>query len=171
MKKQSFFDRLTNAVAETDEYDDLFEDELPAEERQEEVAPQNTAEPRQHPTTNTESWMEARSEEGELGVDVYQTDEHVVVKALVAGVVPNNLDISVSRDMITIKGTREDEREVDEGNYFQKELFWGAFSRTILLPEEVDPEQAEAVEKHGILIVRLPKINKSKSTKLKVKSR
>ena len=73
--------------------------------------------------------------------------------------------------MVTISGSREDEREVDEENYFQRELYWGSFSRTILLPEEVDVDLAEATEKHGILMLRLPKINKKKQTKLKVRSR
>ena len=109
--------------------------------------------------------------QGELSVDVYQTPDAIVVKALVAGVQPNSIDISLTREMLTISGTREDEREVDEENYFQRELYWGSFSRTILLPEEVDVDIAEASEKHGILMIRLPKINKKKQTKLKVRSR
>ena len=63
--------------------------------------------------------------------------------------------------MLTISGTRQDEREVDEEYYYQRELYWGSFSRTILLPEEVDVDMAEASERHGILMIRLPKINKS----------
>lgn len=175
MKKPSFFDRLTHAVTEPDEYDnDLFEDEYPPQgqppqSEQPNLRPNETPAARLH--AEKEAWMAEQAEEGELGVDVYQTPDHVVVKALVAGVMPSNLDISVSRDMVTVKGTREDEREVEDGNYFQRELYWGAFSRTILLPEEVDPDQAEAVEKHGILVIRLPKINRSRSTKIKVKSR
>ena len=68
-------------------------------------------------------------------------------------------------------GTGQDEPEVEEEHYFQRELYWGAFSRTILLPEEIDVDMAEASERHGILIIRLPKINKKKQTKLKVRSR
>ena len=70
-----------------------------------------------------------------------------------------------------LQGTREDEREVEDNNYFQRELYWGGFSRTILLPEEVDVDMADASEKHGILIIRLPKINKAKQTKLKVRTK
>ena len=102
---------------------------------------------------------------------MYQTADAVVIKALVAGVQPTTIDISLTREMLTISGVREDEREVEEDNYFQKELYWGSFSRTILLPEEVDVVLAEATEKHGILMIRLPKINKKKQTKLKVRSR
>ncbi|OGG45812.1 hypothetical protein A2673_04005 [Candidatus Kaiserbacteria bacterium RIFCSPHIGHO2_01_FULL_50_13] len=110
-------------------------------------------------------------EAGELAVDIYQTQDAIVVKALVAGVQPTSIDIALSREMLTISGTREDEREVNEENYFQRELYWGSFSRTIFLPEEVDVDMAEASEKHGILMIRLPKINKARQTKLKVRSR
>ncbi len=108
---------------------------------------------------------------GELAVDVYQTPDAMVVKALVAGVHPASIDISLTREMLTISGTRQDEREVDEEHYYQRELYWGSFSRTILLPEEVDVDMAEASERHGILMIRLPKINKKRQTKLKVRSR
>jgi len=108
---------------------------------------------------------------GELAVDVYQTPDAIVVKALIAGVHPNSVDISLTREMLTISGTRADEREVDEEHYFQRELYWGSFSRTILLPEEVDVDLAEASERHGVLMIRLPKINKKRQTKLKVRSR
>jgi len=108
---------------------------------------------------------------GELAVDVYQTNDMIVVKALIAGVHPNSVDISLTRETLTISGTRQDEKEVEEDNYFQRELYWGSFSRTILLPEEVDVDMAEASEKHGVLMIRLPKINKKKETKLKVRAR
>mgnify|MGYP001576796074 CR=1 len=108
---------------------------------------------------------------GELAVDVYQNPDAIVVKAFIAGVQPNSIDISITREMITISGSRHDEREVEEDDYFQRELYWGSFSRTIILPEEIDVDLAEASEKHGILAVRLPKINKKKEMKLKVRSR
>ena len=100
-----------------------------------------------------------------------ETADAIVVKALVAGVQPTAVDIALTREMLTISGTREDEREVEDDNYFQRELYWGSFSRTILLPEEVDVDLAEASEKHGILMIRLPKINKKRQTKLKVRTR
>jgi len=117
------------------------------------------------------SWQHNDQPGGELAVDVYQTPDTIVIKALIAGVQPNSIDINLTREMITISGTRQEEREVDEENYFQRELYWGSFSRTILLPEEVDVDMAEASEKHGVLMIRLPKINKKKETKLKVRSR
>jgi len=108
---------------------------------------------------------------GELAVDVYQTSDAIVIKALIAGVHPSSIDISLTRETVTIAGSRQDEREVEEDNYFQRELYWGSFSRTILLPEEVDVDLAEASEKHGVLMLRLPKVNKKKETKLKVRMR
>ena len=72
--------------------------------------------------------------------------------------------------MITIRCKREENRAINNENYFVQELYWGSFSRIISLPEEVDPEEAEAVEKHGLLIIKLPKINKDKKTTLKIKS-
>ena len=94
-----------------------------------------------------------------------------MVKAFIAGVQPNSVDISLTREMVTISGARADEKEVDDENYFQRELYWGSFSRTILLPEEVDVDMAEASEKHGILMIRLPKINKKREMKHKIRTR
>jgi HSP20 family molecular chaperone IbpA len=108
--------------------------------------------------------------EGELSVDVYQTPTHIVIKAMIAGVKPEDLDVSITRDMVTIRGKRERHTEGGSGDYFFEELYWGSFSRTIVLPQEVEIEEAEAVEKHGLLIIRLPKMDKGRQAKLKVRS-
>lgn len=107
---------------------------------------------------------------GELAVDVYQTPTHIVIKAMIAGVKPDDLDVSITRDMVTIRGKRERHTEGTAGDFFFQELYWGAFSRTIVLPQEVEIEEAEASEKHGLLVVRLPKLDKGRQAKLKVKS-
>jgi HSP20 family protein len=164
MKKPSFFSRLTGADADT-EYG-YFKEQGATKLTFE----GNGGERHAHINSKDEDWQ-GDEPQGELAVDVYQTPDAIVVKALVAGVQPNSIDIALTREMLTISGTREDEREVDEENYFQRELYWGSFSRTILLPEEVDVDMAEASEKHGILMIRLPKVNKKKQTKLKVRSR
>jgi len=148
-EKKTFFERLTGAVS-VDEFDNLDEEE--------------------EETERTSQDSDEEVEEGELSVDVYQTPENIVIKALIAGVRPEDLDVSITRDMVVIKGTREGAREVSEENYFFKELYWGGFSRTILLPQEIEEEEAEAIEKHGLLIITLPKINKGRQTKLKIKS-
>ncbi len=108
--------------------------------------------------------------EGELSVDVYQTPTHIVIKAMIAGVRPEDLDVSITRDMVTIRGKREQHTEGTAGDFFFQELYWGTFSRTIVLPVEVDIEDAEAVEKHGLLVIRLPKMDKGRQAKLKVRS-
>jgi len=161
MAKPSFFARLTGSAGE---YDDYLEDP----QAQHAVFEGSGAERHAHIEDDEAAATEPG---GELAVDVYQTPDAIVVKALVAGVQPTSIDISLTREMLTISGSREDEREVDDESYFQRELYWGSFSRTILLPEEVDVDLAEATEKHGILMLRLPKINKKKLTKLKVRSR
>jgi HSP20 family protein len=164
LKKPSFLSRLTGSDTEYDYFDDTAEGKPAVFE----------GEGRAHISArpvgqSDEQWGE--EPQGELAVDIYQTPDAIVVKALVAGVQPASIDISLTREMLTVSGSREDEREVDEDNYFQRELYWGSFSRTILLPEEVDVDMAEASEKHGILMIRLPKINKKRQTKLKVRSR
>lgn len=154
MPKRSFFERLTGA--------------LPAEENEERrtlVPTRNDKVPKV-----SEEELISESEDGELAVDVYQTPDDIVIKTMVAGVRPDDLDISITRDMVTIKGNREESHEVEEGDFFHKELYWGTFSRTVLLPQEIDVEGAEASEKHGLLILKLPKIDKDRKTKLKVKS-
>ena len=166
MKKPSFFAKLTGAG---DDYDDFFD-----EPKASSLAIDRKAERPTHitPKMSTSS-EEAESEEpgGELAVDVYQTNDAIVVKALVAGLQPSSIDIALTREMITISGMRQEEHETEDDNYFQRELYWGSFSRTILLPEEIDVDLAEATEKHGILMIRLPKINKKRQAKLKVRSR
>jgi HSP20 family protein len=166
LKKPSFFSKLTGG-SDDDYFDDNFAGGTPA------VFHGEAAERHAHLSTKGESWRkdEAADVAGELAVDVYQTTDAIVIKALIAGVQPNSVDISLTRETLTISGQRSDEKEVEEDNYFQRELYWGSFSRTILLPEEVDVDMAEASEKHGVLVIRLPKINKQRQTKLKVRSR
>lgn len=167
MKKPSLLDRLTGGSNQ--EFDDFFDDE--AQTQQQETHAASTPQARTPLRAIGETQWTEPEESEELPVDVYQTTGFVVIKALISGIVPSNLDISITRDMVTISGTREDEKETTEDNYFQRELYWGSFTRTVLLPEEVDVDQAEAYEKHGVLVIRLPKINKAKQMKLKVRSK
>lgn len=114
-------------------------------------------------------WPPEEPEEGQLTVDVYQTPTEIIIKSMVAGVKPEDLDVAITRDMVTIKGKRETERTINDEDYYHRELYWGSFSRTIMLPAEVEVEECEAIEKHGLLILKLPKIDKNKQTRLKVK--
>jgi len=164
-EKRSFFERLTG-TASIDDYSDSFdEEEIIPSPRKEKHLDIDSEENGREPS----AWVE-EEEEGQLSVDVYQTADHIILKAVVAGVKPEHLDVSITRDMVTIKGKREEQKEVTEENYFYRELYWGSFSRTILLPQEVEVDGAEASEKHGVLIIKLPKIDKDRETKLKVKA-
>lgn len=162
--KRSFFEKLTGSV-DVDEYEDEFD-------RPDDLIERRAAHRRSEEAHEEEAggdWMEEEAEEGQLTVDVYQTPDEIIIKSIVAGVRPDDLDVSITRDMVTIRGKREEHKEVSEDNYFHKELYWGSFSRTILLPAEVEVEDAQASEKYGLLTIRLPKIDKEKQTKLKVK--
>ena len=166
MKKSSFFSRITGA-ADEHANDDYFGTIGGASHEYDAESADRTT----HVSPRVGDWNNDDDQQGELSVDVYQTPDSIVIKALIAGVQPAAVDIALTREMITISGAREDEREVEDDGYFQRELYWGSFSRTILLPEEVDVDMAEASEKHGILTIRLPKINKKRQTKLKVRTR
>ena len=107
--------------------------------------------------------------EGQLTVDVYQNPSEIVIQSTVAGVDPDNLDISITADSVTIRGRREKMERVKDEDYFYQECYWGKFARSIILPQEVDTEEAVAAIKNGILTIRLPKLNREKTKKIKVK--
>jgi len=144
--KKSFFERLTGSHKEEEETKlDVLSDKSFIKE------------------------MEEENEEGQLTVDVYQNPTEIIIQAIIAGVKPEDIDVSITRDMITIKGKREDSRRIERENFFFQELYWGSFSRSILLPQEIDPDEAEAVMKNGILTIKLPKIDKERVQKIKIK--
>lgn len=154
IRKPSFLERLTGSAG----MDDFEEAEESPQEQEPEQDRWNGAE-------GTES-----EEDGELPVDMFHTPDKIVIRALIAGVSPDDLDIAITRDMVTIRGHREEDRESPEEDYYHHELYWGGFSRTILLPEEVIIDEAEAKEKHGMLTITLPKLDKARSARLKVRS-
>lgn len=108
--------------------------------------------------------------DGELAIDVYQDGDDVVVKSTIAGVKPEDLDISVSNKEVSISGERKSEQEVNDDDYLYQECYWGSFSRTFSLPVEVDADRATADIKDGILTLTLPKLSRSRSKKVKVKT-
>lgn len=97
--------------------------------------------------------------EGQLAIDVYQTEKKIVIKSTMAGVDPKNLKISLHHDLLTIKGTRHADKEIREEDYLYRECYWGAFSRSIILPAEVDSRRVEAELENGVLTVTLYKNN------------
>lgn len=165
--KRSFFEKLTGAVKMEDT--DMEQDTLPSSHPTTRRTLHTTAPSRPQIAEDSQDWMEDAEEEGQLTVDVYQSGNDIVIKCMVAGVRPEDLEITITRDMVTVKGRRETEKTVQEDDYFHRELYWGSFSRTIMLPAEVDVEEAEAIEKHGLLIIKLPKVDKHRQAKLKVR--
>lgn len=158
-KKRSFFERLTGSV-------DADEEQL--EPKKEYLMRGVKGE--KDEKKNDSSWMEEENEEAELSVDVFQTPTDIIIQTMVAGVRPDDLELSVARDTVTIRGKREESRTIDEDNYFVKELYWGKFSRTLSLPAEVEPEEVEATERHGLLTIKIKKVDKEKKSTVKIKS-
>ena len=157
--KRSFFERLSGS-ATTDDPFDAFDDELPAA----------TTPARSEAAAHSILDDDAAKGAGQLPVDVHQTQSDIIIRTFVAGVRPDELNISISRDRVEISGTRTEREEVAGPDYFAQELFWGSFSRAIMLPQEVDVEATSASAKDGLLTIILPKLDKAKQTKLRVKA-
>lgn len=162
--KRSFFERLAGAV---DVEDDYVEEEPRVHRYDDPIKDVGPLPPKEERSSILTEEIE---EEGELLVDMYQTSDEIVIQAMVAGIHPNNLNISITREMVTISGRREPPPGIMEKDYYYKELYWGAFSRTILLPQEVETDGAEAVERHGMLTLKLPKLDKDHKMEIRVKS-
>ena len=175
MKKRSFFERLTGAV-NIDEDEQLEEAEdfnFPTGKTGKVVTSASKKSGQVYPQfddNNRSSWMDDASVDSELSVDVYQTQDDVIVKAMIPGVKKEDLEIDLTRDSITLKGIRKEEKIVSDDDYFHRELYWGSFSRTLQLPHEIDIEHAEAVEAQGILTVKLPRVDKERKMKVRVRS-
>lgn len=118
-----------------------------------------------------EEWLGSDYDEGQLSIDVYQTPDKLVVKSTIAGVKPDDIDISINNDMLTIRGKREVQEKITEENYLIKECYWGGFSRSIILPVEVEADKVEAALDNGILTVILPKAKSAKQFSIKVKEK
>lgn len=160
LKKLSGFDKKK----------ELDEDELLAEEIDEYFEGNNDD---NLPTADEEEkkWMQTDYEEGQLSIDVYQTPDSIVVKSTIAGVRPEDIDISINNDLLTIRGRREMIERIREENYLYRECYWGSFSRSIILPVEVEAEKIEAYLENGVLTVALPKAKSAKQISIKVKER
>ena len=115
-----------------------------------------------------DEWDEDDSVPGQLAVDVYETREKLVVKARTAGVNKNELDVSISDNQLTIRGTLSSGTEDDVENYFLQECYWGEFSRTIALPVPVKEEEIEAVLKDGVLTISFGKVQQDTVKKIQV---
>ncbi|MBL8029719.1 MAG: Hsp20/alpha crystallin family protein [Candidatus Doudnabacteria bacterium] len=179
-EKASFFGKIMGASITEDEQPEpvpvspaVEEAEELLEEEPEEVEVVTVEEeeveiPEQTKTKEqNEEWMS--DFEGQLNIDMYQTKDNVVVKSTIAGVRPEDIDITVANDMLTIKGSRKKEDSVSQDDYFYQECYWGNFSRSVIIPIDIDSEAIEADLKDGILTVIIPKAAKAKTKKVKVK--
>ncbi|MBD3244520.1 MAG: Hsp20 family protein [Candidatus Moranbacteria bacterium] len=108
-------------------------------------------------------------QEGQLTIDVYQTDTEIIIKSTIAGVKPQDLDVQINNDMVTIRGERKKEENINEEDYYYQECYWGSFSRSIILPVDVQAAKAEATMKDGILTIKLPKSSSAQSRKIQVR--
>ncbi len=118
---------------------------------------------------NEGDWMGEEEFEGQLAVDVYQTKDSVVIKAPIAGVRPEDIDVAISEDVVTIRGDRKDEQAVEKEHYYVQECFWGSFSRSVILPTSTVAEKAQATLKDGVLTLEIPKVVQDKVKKIRVK--
>ncbi len=178
MKKRSFFERLS-ASSQHDDFD-AFDDDFPiqhpgmpaqqAPQRSVPVSGMPQTQPQIQQMPAPQPTHEEEVVEGQLPVDVYQTNTDIIIRTFIAGVRPDEMNVSISRDMVVIEGSREERDTVSDGDYFARELFWGRFSKTILLPQEVDVDACTASAKDGLLTLVLPKLDKTRQTKLRVKA-
>ncbi len=185
-KRQSAIDEMEQDLIATEEVADfqietqMQEPTMPSMNFQEiapepavAAAPQVSQAQEVHTSTDSkesQNWLTDYEGEGQLTIDVYQTDDDIVIKSTIAGVSPEDLDVSINADMLTIRGTRKKGEIIPEENYFYQECYWGTFSRSIILPTEVRAEKIDASLKDGILTVTLPKAQKDKTRKILVKS-
>jgi HSP20 family protein len=173
-KKPSFFERLTGASWSEDESNSQPE-KKPVKTKKtkktklsQKIMPTKKEKPATPPKKETEDWL--TESEGQLTIDVYQTPNEIVIKSTIAGVKPEDIDISITNDMITIKGRRQKDEEVKEEDYYYQECYWGPFSRSVILPVDVEVDRADASMKNGILTIRLPKVEKVKTKKISIKT-
>ncbi|MFW0862651.1 MAG: Hsp20/alpha crystallin family protein [Candidatus Komeilibacteria bacterium] len=118
-----------------------------------------------------DKWINEEDYEGQLSVDVYEDGDNIVIKSTIAGIKSEDVDISINNEMITIKGRRQQTETINEDNYYYQECYWGGFSRSIILPVEIQPDKVDASLKNGVLKIVLPKAKKSKSVSVKVNTR
>jgi HSP20 family protein len=171
--KKSFFEKLTGS-RRMDEEESAFERERPmnvsniySEDNEAEMIINSS--PRQMEREESRLSPIQEDGEGQLTIDVYQTDNDVVIRSTIAGVKPEDLDVSINNDMITIRGERRKDEEVQEENYYYQECYWGSFSRSVILPVDVLADKVEASMKNGILTIRLPKADNTRTKKIQVR--
>jgi HSP20 family protein len=163
--KKSFFERVTGATSIEPEI--RHESSMPIFSEVEETEMIMNTQPQRNVFMEEENF--SSDAEGQLTIDVYQTDAEIVIKSTIAGVKPEDLDVSINNDMVTIKGERKNEEIVNAENYYYQECYWGHFSRSVVLPVDIISDKAEASLKNGILTIRLPKADTTKIKRIQVR--
>lgn len=144
----------------------LIEDELAAAFLGEDDLTQETAQPTQN---NEKTWEEPEEDfPGQLAVDVYETEDRLIVKARTAGVNKEDLDVSISDGILTISGTLSSGDESEATNWHIQECYWGEFSRTLALPVPVKEDEVSAVLKDGVLTITFAKVKQEQAKKIAV---
>ena len=161
------FSGLRN-IKNSNPVEEIEEDEQEFEEEYEEA---DDADNGEETKKEEKEWLDADYEEGQLSIDVYQTPAEIVVKSTIAGVKPEDIDISINNDMLTIRGKREMQDTIHSNNYLYRECYWGSFSRSVILPVEVEANKIEATLENGILTITLPKAKSAKQISIKVKEK
>jgi len=145
----------------------LMEDELAAAFLTDDDTPTQDAPATEQPTAD-DSWEEDEGMPGQLAVDVYETDEKLVVKARTAGVNKSDLDVSISDGILTISGTLSSGDDSAATQWHIQECYWGEFSRTLALPVQVKEDEVEAVLKDGVLTIGFTKIKQEQARKIEI---
>ncbi len=114
--------------------------------------------------------LDAQQEEGQLLLDVYQDEKNIYITSTIAGTKPEDLEINLNNDMLTIRGTREADTNITTTDYFYQECYWGNFSRSIILPMEIKHEKIKADLKNGVLTITLPKAKKRKNIPIDIQN-
>lgn len=170
-ERESFFKKIAGLVntrhIHDDDDDEYFDDDVYEEEETVESNYNDEGELKQCEEDN-DHWIEEENSEGELTIDMCQTEEDIIIQTMVAGVAPDDLDISINREMVTVKGRREQVARQQTDDYFHEELYWGAFSRTVLLPQEIDVDNTSATVQNGLLTITLPKVDVNRTHTLHV---
>ena len=132
---------------------------------QDKEEPRVSAEPE---TKDSQRGWKGADAEGPLTIYVFQTPSDIVIKSTIAGVKPDELDIAITNDMVTVRGRRDKDENISHDDYFYQECYWGPFSRSVILPVDVEADKAMASLKNGVLTIKLPKAAKLKTKKISV---
>lgn len=176
--KKPFKNKLKDLEQDTDfePADDFFQQPGTTIEVEEEavVGEATPAQTMSVSATGDETWIDTTSDgyEGQLAVDIYQDEKNLYLKSIIGGIRPEDIELHLNNDMITIKGRRmQPDADIDPENYYIQECYWGGFSRSIILPVDVLNDKVDAAIEHGVLLITMPKSKRPKNTRIPIKTK